>query len=320
MLLKHIFKISGIVKIHLALILFLSFIQTNVSAGEIYLKNGDRITGEIVEETEESVTINTEAIGEVSVKKDFVERIVRAEAEESVEKIVEAEVIEEAKEDVEVIWQRQITAGYNLTRGNTENQQLSASVFINRNRVHVDEITLKGSLYYAATEKKSEAEKWNGMARYAFSFGQKKSFYNFYKIEAERDRFAEVNYRLIPAAGVGCWFFDKPETKLLAEVALGLEHTDYRDETEESNELVLIPRAYFEQSVFVNSKLSQDITLYPLLKDTGEYRLHSETKLTNPLSDNLSVNFSLIDDYNSDPARDAESNDIRFISSFTYSW
>ena len=297
-------------KIHLILILFLSFIYYPVaSAEEIYLKNKDRLTGEIIEEDEESVSLNTEAMGVISVKKDMIERIVRAEEEGIPE---EKEVVKK------VAWEGSISAGYNVTRGNTEGDQLSTSFSLRRNRMHIDEITLKGDAFYSASNKETDAQKLHGSARYAVSFREDKKWYNFYKIEADHDRFANIDYRLIPGVGAGYWFFDLPETKMMAEIAIGLEHTDYRDETEDNNEAILIPRAFLERRLFVNSKLTQDVTLYPSLMDVGEFRLHSETTFTNPITDKLSLNFSLINDYDSDPPDDTRSHDLRLISSLAY--
>lgn len=296
-------------KTRLILILFLFFVYLPcASAEEIYLKNKDKVTGEIIEESNESVSLNTEAMGVISIKKDMIERIVR----------VEEEIREEKEIVFDVAWEGSISAGYNVTRGNTENDQLSAGFFLRRNRMHIDEITLKGDAFYSAPNKKTDAQKLHGLARYAFSFGESKKWYNFYKIEADHDRFANIDYRLIPGVGVGYWFLDLPEAKMMAEIAIGLEHTDYRDETDNSNEAILIPRAFLERRLFVNSKLTQDVTLYPSLKDLGEFRLHSETTFTNPITDKLSLNFSLINDYDSDPPDDTKSHDLRLISSLAY--
>jgi len=287
--------------------------QSVADAGEVYLKNGDRITGKIIDESGASVTIESEAMGMISVNKGFIERVIGDVPEE------QAEVVADAEEAEEAVWERKITAGYTISRGNTENQQLVANAIIRRTTDN-DEFTLKGDLYYSAADKETEAEKWSGMGRYDWKFDPDKRWFNFYQLQAERDRFAEVNYRLIPGVGLGYWFFDREDMRFKAEVAVGLEHTDYRDGTEDTSEMVLIPKAYFERNLFVNSKLIQDVTLYPSLTDTGDYRLHSETTLENPLSDKLSVNFTLINDYNSDPPENARTNDTRFISSLSYSF
>ena len=298
------------VKWLLIIILLLAY-QLDAYADEVYLKNGHRITGEIIREKEKEISVKTEALGVVSIRKDSVERIVKA----GVEKLPK-----ESKEAGEVIWKREVAAGYNKATGNTRDSQLSISFFISRNKKHVDEITLKGDAYYSSSDRKMNAQKWYGMTRYAFSFGSTKRWYNFYRLESDHDRFADIDYRLIPSAGVGYWFYDLPGVKLLAELAAGFEHTDYRSKTEDRDEAILIPRAFFEKKLFTNSKISQDLYLYPAVEDFSQYRLRSETILAVALNEKLSLRLSLIDDYNSAPPGDTKKNDLRLISSLAYSF
>ena len=58
---------------------------------------------------------------------------------------------QEDKKLGEVIWKREVSAGYNYASGNTRTNQLNASFIINKNRYHIDEITLKGNLYYSSS-------------------------------------------------------------------------------------------------------------------------------------------------------------------------
>jgi len=220
----------------------------------------------------------------------------------------------------EIIWQKEIHAGYNAMRGNTEQSQLSLGFFINRNNKHVDEISLKGDLLYSSTNEEADTQKLYGMARYAFSFGEEKRWYNFYKLETDHDRFANVNFRITPSVGWGYWFYDSPELKLMAETGIGLEHTGYRDNAEDSDEIVLTPHAFFEKALFDKSKLTQDLYFYPQVSEPGEYRLRSESAFTVSASEKLALRISLIDEYNSNPPPDTDENDLRFESSLIYSF
>jgi len=158
------------------------------------------------------------------------------------------------------------------------------------------------------------------MIRYAFSFGASKKWYNFYKTEAEHDRFANIKYRITPSTGLGYWFSDTDDWKLLTEAGIGYEYTEYRDDTDSDGEVILIPRLFFEKTLFNNSRFSQDITMYPSLSEFGEYRVRSESSFINPINGHISLKLSLIDEYNSDPADDTKKNDLRFISSLMYSF
>ena len=294
------------------IILFFSISAINISvADEIYLKNGDKISGEIREESGKTVSIKSEVLGVVTIDRRHIENIF------GLEKEVMAET---KKKDTNIIWKREISAAYNRATGNTQKSQLSLGFFINRNNKHVDEITLKGNAYYSSSSRKMDTQKYYGMGRYAFSFGPNKSWYNFYRIEADHDRFASIDYRLVPAAGVGYWFYDLPELKFMAEIGAGWEHTNFRDQTEDKDEAILTPRVFFEKQLYKNSTISQNLYYYPTLEDFNIYRLHSETVFSVAMNDKLSLRLSLIDDYSSIPSSDIKNNDLRLVSSLVYSF
>jgi len=301
------------VKINAILVVVLSiFYSINVSADEIYLKNGDKITGNIAEERQGKISIATDAMGVVYVNKRFVDRVV------SDKQALKPEL---AKEKKVAAWAGEVSAGYNVSRGNTDIDQLSIRGSLKKKREKIDEFDIKGNMYYSSSDKKMDAQTWYGLLRYAFSFGETKQWYNFYSAEVDHDRFANVNYRAIPTFGTGYWFFAREDIKLLTELGIGWEYTNYRDDTKDSNHAMLVPRLFFEKQLFVNSKISQNLIFYPALDDIGTYyRLRSETAFTLALNKALALRLSLIDYYNSDPPRDTKKNDLHFISSLVYSF
>jgi putative salt-induced outer membrane protein YdiY len=297
----------------LSFFLVLSLLSLSPSyAAEVYLKNGDKITGDIVKQDDKKMSIKTDAMGLITLKKDFITRI------EGVADEPKKEVKEVAKKK-EIIWTREASAGFNATRGNTKTNQLLASFLINRSKVRANDITLKGNAYYSEVDDESDAQKWYSMGRYAFSFGSTKHWYNFYRLEYDHDRFAEINYRLIPGTGVGYWFFDDPKLKLLAELGMGWEHTNYREEKDSTNDIIWLPRAFFESELIKNIKLRGDLYLYPTV-NFDEYRLHAESALLMAINKIFSLKFALINDYNSDPPSDTEKHDVRLESSLVASF
>ncbi len=280
-------------------------------ADEVYLKNDDRISGKIISENKEKIVIDTEAVGRLSIQKEFIKEI------RSDERVISKVKVEKEKSQSK-LWKRKFTLGYNESRGNTKKSELSSEFSADR-KTENNEINIKANTFYSSSEKKMDSQKYYLLGRYAFSFGKRK-WYNFYKTELDHDRFANINYRIIPSTGVGYWFSDTEDLKAMVEGAVGFEHTDYRDQTPDRDEAVLIPRAFFDKEVFSKSRISQDITFYSFPDDISEYRLRSETIFKSPLKDNLSLRFSLIDEYNSDPPADVQKNDIRFISGLELSF
>jgi len=50
------------------------------------------------------------------------------------------------------------------------------------------------------------------------------------------------------------------QDKSKAEVGLGLEHTNFRDTTKDSNEMILVPRAFFEQKERTKCQTNKGLT------------------------------------------------------------
>lgn len=291
-------------KIIICIITFIFMCPLGSYAETIYLNNGDKISGNIIAEEKNSISIESTAMGIVSIKRNMIKSIENKKD------------VPEPKKDKN--WKREISIGYNKTDGNTKESQFSMNLYANR-KTDIDEFTIKGNVYYSSSNDKMDSQKWYTMTRYARSFWDKE-WYNFYKFEADHDRFANINYRLVPSAGVGYWFSDTDGWKAMLECGMGFEYVKFRDDSKDSLEPIIIPRAFFEKKLFEHTLISQEFILYPSLKDSGEYRMHSESALTNPINDKLSLKFSLIDDYNSSPAPDVKKNDWRLISSLVYSF
>lgn len=278
-------------------------------AQTLHLKNGDTLNGRIIEQREDYIKFEHADLGELKIKKDSLKEA--AGIESGAEKKIDL------PEENMAVWSGELAAGYGASSGNTRNSRLWSRYKLNR-KTQGDEFTAKADAYYSSSDRSMDAQKWSLMLRYAFSITRK--WYNFYKIESDHDRFADIDYRIVPAAGIGYWFFGLKEFKLLAEGALGFSHTHTRQAADNTNEGVLIGRLFCSREFSSGSKISQDTYLYPSLADRGEFRLRCETSLESPLAEKVSLRFSFVDDYNSDPGGNAKENDLRFLSSLVYSF
>jgi putative salt-induced outer membrane protein len=215
-------------------------------------------------------------------------------------------------------WNGGVSSGYSQSSGNTRKASFLAEAKAHR-KTDKDEINLKSTVQYSSSEKRMDTQKWYNLARYGRSL-KNRAWYYFTKIEADHDYFANINYRIIPSAGLGYWFSDTDEYKLLAEMGAGYQHTNYRDSAKDDNEPILTPRGYFEKQILGKSRLSQELVLYPSLEDTGEYRLRAETAWITPINDKFSLKLSFIDDYDSDPAAGKKKNDTTLATSLSYAF
>ncbi len=298
------------------LIFWLIFCSGSISWGSnrkttIYLSNGDRISGTIIFDDKEHIVITNDLLGNIKIKKSLMEKID--------EKKEVVEISTDLKKQKPKLWKTELTLGVAMSEGNTISSSFSGDLLANR-KTEDNEFTLKGSGSYASTKREMDTQKWYGMIRYAYSFLERK-WYNFYKFETDHDMFANINYRLLPSTGIGYWFSDQPEFKAMTEIALGFENTYFRDDSPTRYETVLIPRLFLEKRLIGKTTISQEIVLYPSMNYWGDYRFHFATSLKNPLTDELFLRLSFIDDYNSSPSNvNIKRNDIQFITSLGYTF
>jgi len=288
----------------------LSIISAEAYAGEVYLKNGDRITGIISEERQNAWVVETESMGSVIIQKVHVDKITSTIPKEDLQ--------ETEKPVTKSPWQVELEAGMDRKRGNTSSTEATGKFKLNR-RKDRDEWTLIGKGYYSERDGKMNSRKYGGSGRYAFSFGPDLKWYRFTKLEADHDRFANVKFRTTPSIGLGYWFSDTDDFKLMTELGAGVTYTDEITGLSSRTELEMIPRLYFKKAIFENSTLSENFTIYPSVTESGDYRFISETQFNHPLNQHLSLRLSLLNEYNSNPGPDTESNDLRFTTSVAWS-
>jgi len=286
---------------------FLLLIPSSGWCDLITLQNGDQLTGKILEESDEALTFQHDVLGVLTLPAQGIKTQIR-----------EAQIPPTETEKA-VEWKRDIAVGYNVSQGNTEREQLSGDLLLNR-KTKDNEWTLKANGYYATSSEKMDAQKYSGLLRYAFSFGGNLAWYNFYKVEGDHDRFSNVDWRLTPSGGVGYWFLDKPSWKWMVEVGAGWEQTAFRDTTSSRGEIILVPRTFFEKTLFGQSTLSEDFKVWPRVDGFEEYRLRSETRFTHPMTQGVSLRLTFVDEFQSDPAANADRNDLRLTSSLVLSF
>ncbi|PIQ86599.1 MAG: hypothetical protein COV74_04270 [Candidatus Omnitrophica bacterium CG11_big_fil_rev_8_21_14_0_20_45_26] len=279
-------------------------------ADQVFLTNEDRLTGSIVNTDAKTYQLQTPGMGVINIPKSLVDHVItdadikKAEAEAAAKK---------AKK-----WSGELETGFNRERGNVNNTELKGAFKLKR-KTDKNEFDLQGDTYYSEEDRKMNSQKHHGMIRYAYSFGQTKKWFHFFKTEGDHDRFANIDARVIPTTGLGYWFSDSDDFKFMTEIGAGLTYTAFHDDTKERTDLTVTPHLFIEKKLFWNSSVSEDLFLYPTLSG-GEFRFKSETKFDNPITDQLKLRFSLINHYNSDPGEEVKKNDLSLVSSLVYTY
>lgn len=274
-------------------------------ADEVHLANGDRLSGRVLSQDDQAVVLEHDALGTITLDRTRVASVALSEPAEAPQPAARA-------------WKRRFALGASLSEGNTEQGELSAKLRAN-GKTDRDELTAAAEGYLSQRDGQTNARRYAGSFRYAFSFGRELAWYNFYKVEADHNRFANIDWRLTSSVGFGYWFSEEPPLMAMAEIGFGWERTRFRDGVTDDSEPVLIPRGFLEKSFSTGAALSQEVTLWPQVgEDAGAVRLKVETVFTNPIRDGLSLRMRFVDEFNSDPAGSAERNDVRLSSELAW--
>lgn len=199
-----------------------------------------------------------------------------------------------------------------LTGGNSRVQSLHGDIFLDRNHKLVNQLTVKGSFDHESSGGADTLFKIYSSLRFSHSLSGK--LYDFYKIEAEHDRFQDIDLRLIPTVGIGCWFLNEDELRFLVEGAVGYQREYSVDRT--ADELVVLKlSSYFLLGAFYN-----DLDVYAAADDPDNYRVVNQMAYKVKLNSYYAFKWSLKDEYNNRPLTGVEKNDVRMSISLEYAF
>ena len=282
---------------------------SSVFAEEFYMQNDDKVTGVIINETSTHYTVLSEAFGKIAIEKNFVKTTATQMHEEEMAK---------QKADSDSKWTRKVSLGISNSTGNTEEGAFAGEISVQRKTERDDWQAKFGANFETENEKLDERE-YDGLLRYAYNFGEEMKWYNFYKIEWSQDRFAGIDSRLVPAAGIGYWFSDTDDFKAMLEAAFGYEYTSLRSE-EDQKQAVFVPRGFLEKKLLDNLTFREDVTVYPSLENLDDYRVESETSIITQLTEDLDLNVTFVVDHDETPADGEKKTDTKLITSVDYSF
>ncbi|MEJ2363182.1 MAG: DUF481 domain-containing protein, partial [Deltaproteobacteria bacterium] len=227
-------------------------------ADEVYLKNGDLLTGTIETSEDGLLVVKTTYAKEVKVKWEEVV-CVSSDAEVTLllknhEKIVgraacptlgtiqlidqktgerrdfsraELQGINPPPPPPEVTYKALANLGGAINTGNTRSKTLNSSAKFQA-RAKKQRFYLEGKLNYGESEGEEDARNWLTGAKYDYFWTEK--FYTYLRPFAEYDKFQDLDLRFITAAGPGYQFIETKTASLFAELGPAYFYEDYSDE------------------------------------------------------------------------------------------
>jgi putative salt-induced outer membrane protein YdiY len=326
--------------------LMLVLLPATASADEVYLKNGNHLSGIILSLNEGKLVLETDFAGQLSIKWNHVERIASEVAvtvvlsdgstREGVIRSAEATthllLINEPTTEATTLPVSEITSinpplepstklsgriqvGLNKASGNIDTQSAYTDAELIY-RAAENRLTLFGT-YNRASEDNRKIED-NARAYLKHDYFLTKKLYWYMNGEMERDEFKEINLRTTIGPGVGYQFFEDEFMNFSVETGPSYVKTDYNksaDEDSISGRWALFFDRFFFENLFQYYFSNEG---YISVSDTSNIFMVTKTGLRFPLHLGLFMNAGFEWDWDNTPADDADKSDYRYILSVGY--
>lgn len=164
---------------------------------------------------------------------------------------------------------------------------------------------------YGKTEGVKSTDRMNSSIKVDFDVGKRLYLYTLATVGYDDIRLIDWEYQAGP--GVGYHLFAEPKFVMNTEVGLNYQEQDRAQGDDVKN-------AYGRLAEDVTWKISDRVTfshkfeIFPNLQDTGEFRSRMEATVSFKLMQNLSLNITAIDLYDTSPALSVNNNELQIRS------
>lgn len=283
----------------------------------IFLTNGDKISGQFIEESEKSVTIENIYFGKMDIDKTMILSFEKQVDSDTNKKPVETKnKPEDSRIKGSIKWNNKISANFGVIGGNSELLSIGGSVSINRNKLWVNEWNFFTKFDYRTNKGEKSYQQFNGFIRYGHSLTKK--FYGFVSVELANDYSTKLDLKVAPTLGIGYWIFDIPKKlNLMAELSGGYSQSYYIDPREEGMP-ILVLRGIFNWKILPTLTLAEDFKITPNILDFSNINIDNNISLSTSLTKKLFLKLAYNLSYNSAPSPDVKNLDHSFVSSIEW--
>ena len=325
------------------LVVFMTYGQA--AADEVWLKNGDRLTGKVVSLDGGTLVFKTSYAGDVSIKW---EEVANLKTDEPIKVVLGDETTaqgpvspgEEGKVTVKAEQVAQpitvdltsvkainpkpptsmtlrINVGASMNRGNTDNQDFyGQGEFVARTAMN--RFTVGGN--YQRSEEDDVKTADNALGYIKYDHFLTKKWYLYANATGQKDEFQDLNLRTTLGLGAGYQFFESERTNLSLEGGLSYVNEDFTV-AEDDNYIAgrwglkfdhyILPKSL--QFFFYNTGLQS-------LENSNDLLLYTQTGFRIPFYKDLNISLQMNWQYDKSPAPGKEKNDYTYILSLGYLW
>lgn len=310
----------------------------------VTLKNGDRVTGELVQMTGGKVVVKTDWAGDVSV--DF-EDVATIECSRSLpiefttgeiitgrlEKrgdgtYLVSEVLPSGiplkLEDVESIakpepkiWSGDFRLGFGYSSGNTDTMSVSAGAEVRR-VTDIDTFRIYANTNYEERDNESSAQRTWGGSDYEYNFTER--WYGKAYLILENDKFKDLNLRTTVGVSTGYKFIKEDDMLLQGDIGPAYINENYRGDTEDKDFVALALGERFEWKISEGQSLIQTLLVFANTERFSDTLFNFALTYKQTVVGALYFDLTVADDYDTEPAEGTKRNDFRMTAGLGYSF
>lgn len=216
----------------------------------------------------------------------------------------------QAKPDGE--WRGTMSLSLSYSAGNTDANALSLGADAAR-ATAADKFTLAATALRSqtrsagVTSKTAELYKLGG--RYDRNLGNR--YFGFGSANVEKDKLQLLDLRTSVGAGMGYHVIDTPETSFDIFGGLGATREEFTASSRSFTEVVVGEES--SHKLFENTTFKQKLSVFPNLKDTGEYRASFDATLATAIAAGWTFNVTLSNRYVSNPQPGLKTTDTLLL-------
>ena len=267
----------------------------------LHFSNGDRISGQVIGESQNHVTLKTQFGQEMVIPREFLKEFL---AEVSSEEIADAPSMKAVRD-----WDLHIELNSAFSRGNTDSEliNLHADYEFERekHRYSVDFSSLR-------EEKEGDQVKEQDRLNLGYNYLYSERWFFALNGTIEQDPVALLEHRvsLNPAIGYDIW----NETDRTLNIQVGAGYSSERtDESDESSSLIDWRLNYAQYILDGELEVFHKHQIYRNMEGRRNTVFNSQSGVRFELNDFVYVNIQLNYDYDTEPAQNTDAEDVTFL-------
>jgi len=334
-------------KIHwlIATLLLFSFVS-QIAASEITLKNGDRITGKIVEQNDEIVVIETEYAGKIKIARTHIETLSDNAALAKTEKPTPATPSTANPEEPKPLiiaasepptlkrspsrlterirqfaggWEGNANIGFSYTSGNSNNITMSTGLRASKvsptDGVTIYVRSLWNSNHGSQHTVTTQNAYWGG-ARYDRTLNRR--IFGFVSYDFERDKPKHLSFRSVAGGGLGHRTIKNDRTEF--ELLLGAAWNRTWQAGGDTNTPEGLAGLTLKHKLTSRLRVQNTFTYFQNITDRAEYRFIFDATITADVTKKVGFYFALGNRFNNDPVGISKKNDFLFTTGLKWNF